>query len=130
MPRRSVLGAHRLVAFAATANPAKAKAFYKDTLGLRLISDDQFAIVFDAAGTMLRVTIVDKVAVAPYTVLGWGVPDIVVTAKALQKTGVTLQRYKGMDQDALGIWTAPGGAKVGWFKDPDGNTLSITEYTD
>jgi len=78
-----------------------------------LISDDQFAIVFDAARTMLRVTIVDKVAVAPYTVLGWGVPDIVVTAKALQKTGVTLQRYKGMDQDALGIWTAPGGAKVG-----------------
>jgi hypothetical protein len=76
---------------------------------------------------MLRVTIGEKVAVAPYTVLGWQVGNIVATAKALQKAGVKFERYQGMAQDELGVWSAPSGAKVAWFKDPDGNTLSITE---
>ena len=128
MPTRSVLGSQKIVAFVATRNPVKAKVFYRDTLGLRLVSEDQFALAFDANGTMLRVTTVGKIALAPYTVLGWHVTDIVATAKKLQKAGVSFEHYTGMPQDTLGIWSAPSGAKVAWFKDPDGNTLSITEF--
>jgi catechol 2,3-dioxygenase-like lactoylglutathione lyase family enzyme len=123
-----MLGSYPIVAFAATQDPARAKTFYRDKLGLRLISEDPFAIVFDAGGTMLRVTPVKKVAVGGYTVLGWHVPDIVETATALTKAGVVFERYPGMQQDDVGVWTAPGGAKVAWFKDPDGNTLSLSQY--
>jgi hypothetical protein len=77
---------------------------------------------------MLRVTRVQEVAAAKYTVLGWRVRDIVQTAKDLQKVHVTLERYPGMQQDELGIWNSPSGARVAWFKDPDGNTLSITQF--
>ena len=128
MKRKSILGSHKLVAFVATRNSGRAKAFYRDTLGLRLVSEDEFALVFDAAGTMLRVTRVQEVAAAGHTVLGWQVPDIVRMAKNLQKAHVALQRYPGMPQDELGIWTSPSGARVAWFKDPDGNTLSITQF--
>ena len=112
----------------ATRDPTRAKEFYRDTLGLPLVSEDEFALVFDAAGTMLRVTRVQELAAAKYTVLGWQVRDIVQTAKDLQRAQVTLERYPGMQQDELGIWNSPSGARVGWFKDPDGNTLSITQF--
>jgi catechol 2,3-dioxygenase-like lactoylglutathione lyase family enzyme len=128
MPAKSPLGSQKIMAFAATADPARAKAFYRDTLGLRLISEDGFALAFDVQGVMLRVTTVKSVAVAPYTVLGWQVEEIAATAKELQEAGVEFQRYKGLPQDELGVWQAPGGAKVAWFQDPDGNILSITEF--
>jgi len=123
-----MLGSQKLVAFVATRDLDRAREFYRDTLRLRLVSEDEFALVFDAAGTMLRVTRVQELAAAKYTVLGWQVLDIVRAAKQLQKAHVALERYPGMQQDELGIWNAPSGAKVAWFKDPDGNTLSITEY--
>ena len=126
--RGTMLGSQKLVAFVAARDLARAKAFYRDTLGLRLVSDDEFALVFDAAGTMLRVARVQKPAAAEYTVLGWQVRDIAQTAKQLQQARVALERYPGMQQDELGIWNAPSGARVAWFKDPDGNTLSITEH--
>jgi catechol 2,3-dioxygenase-like lactoylglutathione lyase family enzyme len=121
------LGFQKLVAFVATRDPSRAKSFYRDTLGLRLVGEDEFALIFDVAGTMLRVTRVQEVAAAQYTVLGWQVRDIVQTAKHLQKAHVALERYPGMQQDELGIWNSPSGARVAWFKDPDGNTLSITQ---
>jgi catechol 2,3-dioxygenase-like lactoylglutathione lyase family enzyme len=123
-----MLGSQKLVAFVAARELGRAKAFYRDTLGLRLVSEDEFALVFDAAGTMLRIARVQEVAGAKYTVLGWQVPNIVRMAKNLQKAHVTLERYPGMPQDELGIWTSPSGARVAWFKDPDGNTLSITQF--
>jgi len=126
--RESILGSQELVAFVATREPDRAKKFYRDTLGLPLVSEDEFALVFDVAGTVLRVTRVQEVAAAKYTVLGWRVRDIVQTAKGLQKVHVTLERYPGMQQDELGIWNSPSGARVAWFKDPDGNTLSITQF--
>ena len=95
---KSSLGDQKLVAFVATREPSRAKGFYRDTLGLRLVSEDEFALVFDAAGTMLRVTRVQELAAAKYTVLGWQAHDIVQTAKDLQKTHVTLERYPGMQQ--------------------------------
>ena len=118
-----------IVAFVATSDPDRAKRFYRDTLGLHLVSEEiPFALVFDAHGTMLRVTIVDTVVSAGYTVLGWMVPDIAAAAKALSKAGIRFERYPGMQQDELGIWSSPGGARVAWFKDPDGNTLSISQH--
>ena len=122
------LGSQKIVAFAAVSDPVMAKAFYRDTLGLRMVSEDPFALTFDVEGVMLRVTKVPKVSAPPYTVLGWHVADIAATAKALQAAGVEFQRYDGMGQDEVGVWQAPGGAKVAWFRDPDGNTLSITQF--
>ena len=123
----SVLGSERLIAFVATTDAARARAFYGGTLGLRLVSEDGFALVFRVKGTMLRVQIVPKVAPAPYTSLGWQVADIVAIARTLKRAGVLLERFPGMPQDALGIWKSPSGARVGWFRDPDGNILSLTQ---
>jgi len=121
-------GAHKIVAFVATRDPARARTFYQDTLGLRLVSEDRFALVFDARGTMLRVTAVHELALAKYTVLGWEVSDITAAARELESAGVKLEHYGLKEQDERGIWTAPGGAKVAWFKDPDGNVLSLTQF--
>jgi catechol 2,3-dioxygenase-like lactoylglutathione lyase family enzyme len=118
-----------LVGFIATSDPDRARKFYGDALGLPLVSEElPFALVFDANGTMLRVTIVKQTAPAGYTVLGWKVPDIIAAATALSSAGVQFERYQGMEQDGLGIWSSPGGARVAWFKDPDGNTLSISQH--
>ena len=123
------LSDHSMIGFVATRDAAQAKEFYRDTLGLRLVSEElPFALVFDLHGIMLRVTVVKDLKPAGYTILGWQVPDIAAGAKALQKAGVRFERYPGMDQDESGIWTSPSGAKVAWFKDPDGNTLSISEH--
>lgn len=124
------LGSEKVMAFLATNNRDQAKHFYADTLGLRLVADDRFAIVFDAHGTMLRVQVVKDVSVAPYTALGWQVADIVATAKKLQSAGVSMMRVTGLPQDELGIWQADAHTRVGWFKDPDGHTLSITQFGD
>jgi hypothetical protein len=95
---------------------------------LLLISEDEYALVFDAHGTMLRVAIVGEVALAPYTVLGWQVGDIDATVRGLAAKGVKFERYSWLEQDDLGIWSAPSGAKVTWFKDPDGNLLSVSRH--
>lgn len=125
----SILGSSKIVAFAGVKNADRARAFYRDTLGLRLVNEDGFALAFDVNGTMLRVTLVREVVAAPYTVLGWEVADIVRTAKQLTKAGVKLEHYESfLKQDELGIWTAPGGTRVAWFKDPDGNLLSISQH--
>ena len=119
----------KLVAFAAASDPERARAFYGGMLGLRLVNEQlPFALVFDANGTMLRVSMVAKVVAAPYTVLGWEVPDIAASIRELRDKGVGFQHYDGVPQDELGIWTAPGGARVAWFLDPDGNVLSLTQF--
>ncbi len=117
----------KLVAFLAARDPARAKAFYGDTLGFRLISEDAFALVFDVQGTILRIATVPQMTPAEYTVLGWEVDDIRQTVAAFAERGMRFQRYEGMQQDELGIWTAPSGARVAWFRDPDGNLLSFSE---
>jgi len=122
-----MLGNADLVAFAATARPNVARDFYKKTLGLRLVTDDQFALAFDANGTQLRIQKVDKVSPPGFTVLGWHVKSIRRAVTTLTKRGVTFERYGFMEQDEWGVWTAPSGTKVAWFKDPDGNLLSLSE---
>jgi catechol 2,3-dioxygenase-like lactoylglutathione lyase family enzyme len=122
-----MLGSYPLVAFVAVANADNARTFYRDKLGLRLVSDDRFALVFDANGTMLRVTPVGEIPTVRWTVLGWEVPDIEAAAQQLEDAGVKLERFEWV-KDERGIWTAPTGDKVAWFKDPDGNTLSISQH--
>jgi catechol 2,3-dioxygenase-like lactoylglutathione lyase family enzyme len=117
----------KIIAFLPARDLARAKQFYRDTLGLRFISEDAFALVFEAAGTMLRIARVEELNPANYTVLGWEVDDIARAAKELHTTGVKFERYPGMPQDDLGVWKSPSGARVAWFKDPDGNTLSLTQ---
>ncbi len=116
-----------IIAFVATTMPERAKEFYANVLGLRLLSEDGFALMFDAGGTKLRVAIVRELQSAGYTVLGWIVQDIRRSIRELTDRGVEFKRYDGFGQDELGIWTAPSGARVAWFSDPDGNTLSLTE---
>ena|SRR5436190_15378557 len=116
-----------LVAFVATAQAEAARHFYESVLGLSLVEDSPFALVFDSNGTTLRVQKVEQVTPAPYTALGWQVTDIEASVRSLRAKGAVLQRYEGLFQDALGIWKSPSGAKVAWFRDPDGNTLSLTE---
>ena len=117
-----------VVAFAAASDLRRARAFYELKLGLPVVEDNDFACVFDAHGTMLRVTAVSEVSRAGYTVLGWRVTDIEATVQGLTAKGVAFKTYAGMDQDESGIWTKPGGDKVAWFADPDGNTLSLTQF--
>lgn len=117
-----------LISFLATSQPAKARNFYEKKLGLKFISGDSFALVFDLNGTMLRIQKVEDVSPRGYTVLGWRVNDIRKEIRAISKRGVIFARYPGMDQDEDGIWTAPSKAKIAWFTDPDGNILSLTEF--
>jgi catechol 2,3-dioxygenase-like lactoylglutathione lyase family enzyme len=125
-----MLGSMDIIAFVPTRNREKARPFYEKTIGLRFLSDDQFALVFDAHGRMVRVVDVSSVPgfePAPFTILGWNVGDIVKVVRGLQLKGVKFEQYPGMQQDKLGVWNSPSGAKVVWFKDPDGNVLSLTE---
>ncbi len=119
---------HALIGFVAAVDLDRAREFYGTVLGLRLIEQSDFACVFDAHGTMLRVTAVADVATPGYTVLGWRVADIASTVTQLTSAGIRFNRYDGMEQDALGIWTTPGGDLVAWFNDPDGNNLSLTQF--
>jgi catechol 2,3-dioxygenase-like lactoylglutathione lyase family enzyme len=123
-----LLGSSKVVAFAPTRDAKKARAFYEGVLGLKLVSKDKFALVFDANGTMLRVASVPPYKPHQFTILGWDVDDIDAAVKKLSAKGVELQQYGMPGQDKRGIWTAPSGARVAWFKDPDGNVLSLTEF--
>ena len=122
-----MLGSHKLVAFVLTTDPARARKFYGETLGLRFVMEDGFAVVFDDNGTTLRAGIVKELQPAKHTVLGWEVPDITAAVQQLSGAGVQFNHYGLPNQDDLGIWSAPGGAKVAWFQDPDGNVLSVSQ---
>lgn len=128
MPTGPRLSFQKIMAFLATTDPDRTRAFYRDVLGLRLIGEDEFALMFDANDTVLRISIVSEIVVAPYTVLGWQVDDIVPTLEELQRAGVRFERVPGLTQDELGIWDAPGGTQVAWFKDPEGHMLSISQH--
>jgi catechol 2,3-dioxygenase-like lactoylglutathione lyase family enzyme len=117
-----------VIAFVATQNPAVSRRFYEDVLGLRFVADEPSALIFDAAGTMLRIQKVDKLTPHPFTAIGWKVVDMRATVAALTKLGVKFERYEFLSQDDHGVWTTPDGSAVAWFKDPDGNVVSLTAF--
>jgi len=130
MANESILGGSDVIAFAPTTDAERARAFYEGVLGLRLVADEKpFALVFDAHGIMLRVTAVRELKPQQFTILGWRAADIEATIDRLAGAGVEFQRYKGMnDTDPRGIWNSPNGGRIAWFKDPDGNVLSLTQF--
>ena len=116
-----------IIAFVATKNPPVSRRFYEDVLGLRFVADEPAALIFDTGeGVMLRVQKVDALHPHPFTALGWVVEDLRGTDEGLKKRGVRFEKYEFLSQDEVGIWTTPDGSGVAWFKDPDGNVLSLT----
>ena len=126
-----MLNDKKIIAFIPTLDFDKARAFYVDVLGLRFVDNDGFAMVLDANGTMIRVAKVQPdFKPAQFTILGWQVSEIEKVVSTLTEKGVVFERYGFFEQDSLGIWSAPGGAKVAWFKDPDGNVLSVSQHVE
>ena len=126
---RMSLAALQPISFIPTANAEAARRFYEETLGLTFVSDDNFALVFRIGdGIMLRIIRVGDFTPQPFGIVGWECPDMEATVDTLTARGVTFERFGYFDQDARGIWTAPNGNRVAWFKDPDGNTLSISQH--
>jgi len=118
------------IAFIPTTDATVARAFYEQTLGLTFVSSDDFATVFlvGPSHIMLRITNAPEFAPAPFTIFGWQVADIQATVAELTAKGVEFQRYGFLEQEPDGVWNAPGGAQVAWFKDPDGNTFSLSYH--
>ncbi|HEX3470083.1 MAG TPA: VOC family protein [Silvibacterium sp.] len=117
-----------VIGFIPTKDAARARNFYEQTLGLRFLSDDLFAIVMESNGTMIRIAQVKDYTPVPFTILGWKVENIEEEVATLAERGVSFKRYPWLEQTESGVWIAPGGAKVAWFQDPDGNVLSLSQH--
>ena len=125
-----MLGSTNIVAFVPIKDSEKARAFYEGVLGLRFVKDDGFALVLEANGIMVRAAKMKEFTPAQFTILGWQVSDIEQVVRGLAAKGVQFEIFGFFKQDELGIWTAPTGDKVAWFKDPDGNILSVSQHVD
>jgi catechol 2,3-dioxygenase-like lactoylglutathione lyase family enzyme len=123
-----MLGSVNIVVFVPITDGERARTFYEDVLGLKFIKDDGFALVFDANGIMVRAAKMKEFTPVQFTILGWQVSDIENIVRALQGKGVHFEIFGFFKQDELGIWIAPTGDKVAWFKDPDGNILSVSQH--
>jgi catechol 2,3-dioxygenase-like lactoylglutathione lyase family enzyme len=123
-----MLGSNKIIAFVCATDSKRARAFYEGILGLRFVSDDQFALVLNGNGTMLRIAKLPELKPAQFTVLGWETGEIEKTVEELIGKGIQFEKYSFLPQDDLGIWTAPTGDKVAWFRDPDGNILSLSQH--
>jgi predicted enzyme related to lactoylglutathione lyase len=123
----TLLPTAQVVAFVPTKDFERARTFYETTLGLALLGSDEFALQFEVGATRIRIAKVESFEPAPFTILGWRVPDAKQAVTQLVKRGVIFERFPGLKQDKAGIWSAPGGARVAWFKDPDGNILSVAQ---
>jgi catechol 2,3-dioxygenase-like lactoylglutathione lyase family enzyme len=118
---------NKVKAFIPITNPAKAKAFYQNLLGFKLLGEDSYGLEFDLDNLVLRLSVIESHQPAHYTVLGWKVNDIYAEMAELEAIGIVFEQYNIQDQDERGVWAAPDGTKVAWFKDPCGNVLSIDE---
>ena len=123
-----MLASGKLIGFVPTKDSRKAREFYEGKLGFRFVSDDQFALVMQAGESMIRIAKAKDFTPAHYTVMGWEVMDVEAMVKWLNKRGVEFEKYPFVEDRELGIWTTPNGDKVAWFKDPDGNVLSLSQH--
>ncbi len=123
-----MLASGKIVGFVPTKDSKKARSFYEGKLGFQFVSDDQYALVMRAGGTTIRIAKVQDFTPAPYTVLGWEVQNIAAVVTWLKERGVTFENYPFIQDRKLGVWTTPTGDKVAWFKDPDGNVLSVGQH--
>jgi catechol 2,3-dioxygenase-like lactoylglutathione lyase family enzyme len=126
-----MLGANKIIGFVPSKDLSKSIQFYEDLLGIRFVKEDGFAAVFEAGDRMLRIVNVGQVPdfrTQSFAILGWEVDDMSKTVAALKERGISFEIYPWIQQDELGIWTAPNGDKIAWFKDPDGNVLSVSHH--
>ncbi|MGB8128292.1 MAG: VOC family protein [Candidatus Angelobacter sp.] len=123
-----MLSAGKLIGFVPTKDAARSRGFYEGKLGFKFVSDDEFALVMQAGESMIRIAKAGKFTPAQYTVMGWEVTNIEATVKWLTERGVIFEKYPFVQDQKQGIWTTPNGDKVGWFKDPDGNVLSLSQH--
>jgi len=123
-----MLAQGKIAGFVPTTDYDKARAFYEGKLGFGFISLDQYALVMSVGGHRIRITKMPNYTPLQGTILGWEVQDIQAVATWLRDRGVTLEKYPFVQDRDLGIWTTPSGDKVAWFKDPDGNILSIAQH--
>jgi catechol 2,3-dioxygenase-like lactoylglutathione lyase family enzyme len=128
IPSLPAVESGKLCGFAATVDATSSRQFYEGKLGFRVVSDDGMALVLEANGQMIRIQKMKKHTPQPFTVLGWNVPDIEATVRALGSRGVPCEHYGFPLQDAQGIAAFPDGTRVAWFNDPDGNILSIAQF--
>jgi catechol 2,3-dioxygenase-like lactoylglutathione lyase family enzyme len=124
-----MLNSAKIVGFVPTQNLERARAFYADLWGLPVIHEDAFGVTLGANAALIRISIVGAFRPASFTILGWEVPDIRAAVEELARRGVRFERFDGLQQDESGIWTAPGGSRVAWIKDPDGNILSVSQHS-
>ena len=118
----------KMIGFVPTMDSTRAREFYEKKLGFQFVSDDQFALVMRVGDNMVRIAKAGKFTPAQYTVLGWEVTTIEDEVRALAARGVVFEKYPFVQDQQTGIWTTPNGDKVAWFKDPDGNVLSLSEH--
>jgi catechol 2,3-dioxygenase-like lactoylglutathione lyase family enzyme len=123
-----MLAACKLIGFVPTRDSKRSREFYEGKLGFQFVSDDQFALVMQGGESMIRIAKAGNFTPAQYTVMGWEVNDIDAMVKWLNGCGVVFEKYPFVQDRELGIWTAPNGDKVAWFKDPDGNVLSLSQH--
>ena len=123
-----MLSAGQLVGFAMTTDYDKARAFYEGKLGFEFVSLDQFALVVQAGDNKIRIAKLPAFTPLQGTVLGWEVEHVEAVVRWLRDRGVETEKYGFVPDQELGIWTAPSGDKVAWFKDPDGNVLSLSHH--
>jgi len=123
-----MLASGQMVGFVLTRDYKKARAFYEDKLGFEFVSQDQFALVMKAGGHDIRVSKVADFTPRQSTVLGWEVSDIEAVVAWLTERGVAFEKYPFIQDKKRGIWTTPGGSRVAWFKDADGNVLSVSQH--
>jgi catechol 2,3-dioxygenase-like lactoylglutathione lyase family enzyme len=123
-----MLASGKVIGFVPTKDSAKARSFYEGKLGFQFVSDDMFALVMRAGETMIRIAKVQDFTPPPFTVLGWEVSNIGEVVAWLQQRGVAFEKYPWVEDKVSGIWTAPSGDKIAWFKDADGNVLSVSQH--
>jgi catechol 2,3-dioxygenase-like lactoylglutathione lyase family enzyme len=123
-----VLTAGKMTGFLLTKDYDKARAFFESKLGFIFVSLDQFALVMRAGENQMRIVRMPNFTPLQSTVLGWEVHDIEAVVAWLAQRGVEFEKYPFVQDKSRGIWTAPGGDRVAWFKDPDGNVLSLAQH--
>lgn len=128
MSKDQLLGSAKIIGFLITKDYEKARAFFEGILGLRFVSHDEYALVFRAGENIVRIVKVPSFTPVTSTALGWEVRNIEAVVASLKERGVSFENYPFIQDRELGIWTTPNGDKVAWFKDPDGNVLSVSEH--
>src|ERR671915_796497 len=101
----------------------KARAFYSDTLGVR-VTEEHGLLTLHLAGGERPTLIYPKPDFTPatYTILNFPVEDVEAAVDELTSRGVEFERYEGMGQDEKGIMRGQG-PDIAWFTDPAGNIL-------